>query len=288
SQWGSRSPASKFPRSAAPLAARAGLGQSGSVKTLIALACLVCACSSNPLDAGSTAGGGSGSVMAGPGTGGTDTAAAAGASGTDVPFNDSCSAARAQQIGAIASVSTGKVQLLSDTGGVKTLYVDATAGGQNGTTTHPWTYVALATASKVELDDPSSVHSLAWDLAFKRALIYSNGGQGGPGNGASAFLDKDFASVTRADAADAQFYSEQFFDDDCNPYVDITGATSTSFSTWYNYDEASHMLSPVAGTWLVQGAAGKLYKLRVKSYYATPSGGTGSAGGAYLLEIGAL
>ena len=248
-------------------------------KLLISLASLVAACSSSPLDTGSTASAGSGGVSA---------RGTAGAAGTEVPFADSCSAARAQQIGAVATVSTGKVQLLSDTDGVKTLYVDATAGGQEGATTHPWTYIALGAASKVEVDDLSSVHSLAWDLAFKRALIYSNGGQGGPGHGASALVDKEFASVTRSDASGVEFYHEQFFDDDCDPYVDVTGATSTSFSNWYDYDEDSHMLSPVSGTWLVQGAAGKLFKLRFKSYYATPSGGTGSAGGAYLLEIGAL
>lgn len=208
--------------------------------------------------------------------------------GGEVPFMDDCSAARAQQIGAIATVSTAKVQVVDDTGGVITLYVDATAGGQNGAPTHPWVYVSLSSASKVELDDPSSLHSLAWDLAFKRALIYGNGGDAGPGNVASAFIDKDFASVTRSDVEGHDFFHEQFFDDDCNPYVDITGATSTSFSTWYNYDESSHMLSPVSGTWLVQGATGKLFKLRVKSYYGTPSGGTGTAAGAYLLEIGAL
>jgi len=228
-------------------------------------------------------------VISGAGAGGTDAAGtAAGASGTDVSFTDSCSAARAQQIGAIATVSTGTVKLLSDTSGTKTLYVDATAGGQNGAPTHPWLYIALGTASKVEVDDLSSLRSLGWDLAFKRTLIYSNGGEGGPGHAASAFLDKDFDSVTAADATDAEFYSEKFFDEDCNPYVDITGATSTSFATWYNYDEASHMVSPVSGTWLVKDAKGKLFKLHIKSYYATPSGGTGTAGGGYLLEIGAL
>jgi hypothetical protein len=241
----------------------------------MALACLVAACSSSPLDSTSAGGAGAGS-------------ASAGASGTDAPFVDSCSAARAQQLGAIETVSNGAVQLLSNTGGVKTLYVDATAGGQNGVTTHPWLFVALGDATKAAVNDVTSLQSLAWDLAFKRALIYTNGGEGGPGQGASAFLDKDFANVTSADVASADFFSEKFFDDDCNAVVDLTGATSTSFSTWYNYDEASHVLSPVSGTWLVKGATGKIFKLRFESYYATPSGGTGSTGGAYLLEIGAL
>lgn len=169
-----------------------------------------------------------------------------------------------------------------------TLYVNATAGGQDGAATHPWLFIALSTATKVEVNDLTSLQSLDWDLALKRALIYGNGGEGGPGQGASAFLDKDFASVTSADAAGVDFVSEDFFDDDCNAIVDLTGAPSTSFSTWYNYDPATHVLSPVAGTWLVRGATGKLFKLRFKSYYATPSGGMGSASGAYLLEIGAL
>ena len=201
---------------------------------------------------------------------------------------DSCSAARAQQFGALETVSAGKVQLIEDRAGVKTLYVDATAGGQNGTTTHPWVFVSLSSATKVEVNDLTSLESVDWDLAFKRALVYGNGGEGGPGDSASAFVAKDFASVTSADAAGVEFLSEEFFDEECNPIVDLTGAASTSFSTWYNYDAETHVLSPVNGTWLVRGATGKLFKLRFKSYYATPSGGMGSAAGAYLLEIGAL
>ena len=248
------------------------------MKTLGVLSCLVVACSSSPLD-GLSAGGASS---------GAGSSANAGAAGTGAAFADGCSAARAQQLGAIESVSTATVQLLSDAGGVKTLYLDATAGGQNGVTTHPWVFIALGTATKIPVNDVTSLQSLAWDLAFKRALVYGNGGEGGPGVGASAFVDKEFASVTSEDAAGADFFSENFFDDDCNQIVDVTGAASTSFSTWYDYDEATHVLSPVAGTWLVRGATGKLFKLRFKSYYATPSGGMGAAGGAYLLEIGAL
>jgi hypothetical protein len=244
------------------------------VKWTCLFSCLVVACSSSPLDPGSSGGASNGSA-------GAD--ANAGTAGSGAAFVDGCSAARAQTLGALQTVSTANVQLLSDTAGVKTLYLDATAGGQNGAPTHPWTFIALGAGTKISVNDVSSLQSLAWDLAFKRALIYGNGGQGGPGVGASAFIDKDFASVSSADVTGADFYSESFFDEDCNPIVDVTGAASTSFSTWYNYDEASHVL-----TWLVRGATGKLFKLRIKSYYATPSGGMGSAGGAYLLEIGAL
>ncbi len=203
-------------------------------------------------------------------------------------FVDSCSAARAQLLGALDTVSSGTVQVVSEASGVKTLYVDATAGGQNGAPTHPWTFIALGSATKAAVTDVSSLESLAWDLAFKRAQIYTNGGEGGPGKGAAVFLDKDFANVTSADLTGAAFASEEFFDDDCNPTVDLTGAASTSFSTWYNYDDQTHVLSPVAGTWLVRGATGKFFKLSFESYYATPSGGTSTAGGAYLLKIAGL
>ena len=241
------------------------------MKTLIALACLAVACSSSPLEPAGGAG--------------SSGAAAGGAKGT---FETNCSAARAQQFGASETLSTGNVQLLSNSGGVKTLYLDATAGGQNGATSHPWLFIALGDARKAALNDRTALESLDWDLAFKRALIYTNGGEGGPGNGASAFLDKDFANVTSEDVVGAEFFSEKFFDDDCNAIVDFTGAPSTSFSSWYNYDQETHVLSPVPGTWLVRAATGKVFKLRFDSYYATPSGEMGSAGGAYLLKIAAL
>ena len=192
---------------------------------------------------------------------------------------DSCSAARAQQFGAIETVSTGNVQLLSDSGGVKTLYVDATAGGQNGVTTHPWLFIALGDATKVALNDLSVARILGLGSRPSSApSIYTNGGEGGPGKGASAFLDKDFANVTSADVAGADFFSEKFFDDDCNAIVDVTGAASTSFSTWYNYDEATHVLSPVPGTWLVRGATGKLFKLALRELLRHPERWHGQRG----------
>ena len=263
-----------------PVAARAGLGQSERVKSLILAACVLIGCSSSPLEPASAGGA--------PSAGTAGTAGSAGASGSGTPFVNGCSAARAQLLGAVATVSAGRVELVSERDGVKTLYVDATAGGQNGVTTHPWTFIALGDGTKAAVDDVTSLESTGWDLAFKRALIYSNGGEGGPGDGAAAFLDKDFAQVTSADLIGVDFISEKFFDDDCNPFIDITGAAATSFSTWYDYDSASHVLSPVPGTWLVRGATGSYFKLRFESYYATPSGGMGSTAGAYLLQIGAL
>ena len=241
-------------------------------RLLLAL-CLLVGCSSSNLSDGGAAGASSGG--------------AGGGSAGAPEFMSMCTAARAQLLGSVDAVSSGAVSVVSRTDGT-TLYVDATAGGMEGAASNPWVYVSLANASRVAVTDPGSVESVAWDLAFKRSLIYTNSGDGGPGQGGSVFLDKAFADVTRADAASADFVSEAFFDADCKPTVELTGSVATSFSSWYEYDEASHVLTPVAGTWLVRGATGALYKLAFSSYYATPSGGMGSNSGAILLKFEAL
>lgn len=226
--------------------------------------------------------------------GGSDAPGAAGAAGSagsgtaGESSSSECSAAREQLIGAIDQVSTGAVTVLSDADGVTRLYVDATAGGPQASADNPWIFLSLADFSKVEVTDVSATSSSAWDLALKRPLLYTNSGDGGPGEGGAVLLDKELADVTSDDAVSAEFVSEKFFDDSCTPIVDPTNAASTSFTGWYDYDGETHALSPHPGTWLVHGARGKAYKLRVVSYYGTADGGTGMAGGGYLLEVGAL
>jgi hypothetical protein len=211
-----------------------------------------------------------------------------GAAGQGGDGASSCSAARAQLLGAVDSVSTSDVSVLSTSDGIVTLYVGATAGGTAAAAMNPWIFVSLEDSSKVEVTDLSSLRSTAWDLALKRSILYTNGGDGGPGEGDAVLIDKEFEEVTADDAAEVKFYREKFFDAECNPLVDLTGAAATSFSAWYAYDAETHALSPQPGTWLMHGATGKLFKLRIETYYGTPDGGTGMTGGGYVLEVGAL
>ncbi|MEI9938715.1 MAG: HmuY family protein [Pseudomonadota bacterium] len=210
----------------------------------------------------------------------------AGAQGAVGP--NTCSAAREQLLGAIDSISTSEVSVVTKQADVSTLYVGATAGGTADAAMNPWIFVSLEHSSRVAVTDLSSTQSFAWDLALKRPLLYTNSGDGGPGKGGAVLIDKEFDDVTADDAADAEFATEKFFDADCSPIVDETGAAATSFSNWYDYDAEAHTLSPHAGTWLVHGATGKLFKLRIETYYGTPEGGTGMAGGAYLIDVAAL
>jgi hypothetical protein len=199
-----------------------------------------------------------------------------------------CTSARATLLGSIDSVSSGEVSILGDASGVKKLFVDGSAGGPTNAATSPWIFVNLGTGKKVEVTDPSSLESTDWDLAIKRPIIYTNGGDGGPGKGGAVLVSKGFDDVARSDTTGATFATESFFDAECNANTDPTGAALTSFSSWYDYDENTHLLSPHEGTWLVRGGTGDLYKLKIDTYYGTPDGGTGQAGGFYVLDVGAL
>jgi hypothetical protein len=123
----------------------------------------------------------------------------------------------------------------------------------------------------------------------KRAVLYTNDGDGGPGHGGAVLLDgTDFASVTSANAASATFAKESFFDASCNPNVDATGDVMTTFSGWYDYNQQQHTLTPHPGTFLVKGASGKTYKLAIVTYYGEADGGTGTLGGYFIVKVAAL
>ena len=200
-----------------------------------------------------------------------------------------CSAARAQLLGAVNSVSTGNVTVLSSSSGATTLYVDASAGGLAAESTNPWIFISLGGNAKASVTDTTSVASTGWDLALKRPALYTNGGDGGVGQGGAVLIAKAFASVTAVDASSAAFMTEKFFDAQCNPMTDPIGAPLTTFSAWYDYDQTAHTLTPATGTWLVRGATGTMYKLRIDSYYANPDGSNGSGdGGTFKLDVGAL
>jgi hypothetical protein len=200
-----------------------------------------------------------------------------------------CTAALATLLKPIDSVSSGVVTVLSSSGTAKTLYVDAMAGGSAASNTNPRIYLDLEKGARVDKTDKTAPLSTDWDLALKRPILFSNGGQAGAGQGGSVFLPgKTFADVVPGDATGKTFATERFVDDECNPQLDATGAVKTSFDGWYDYDSATNRLSPKVGTYLVKGAKGSIFKVQIVSYYASPDGGIGMSGGAYVLQVGPL
>lgn len=154
---------------------------------------------------------------------------------------------------------------------------------------NPWIYLDLKQGKRVDVTDPASFGSTAWDLAIKRPLLRTNSGDGGPGQGGAVLLDgKAFDAVTAADAASATIAVETWFDAQCNLSTDPAGAIATTFAGWYDYDTATNKLSPHPGVFIVRGGDGSLYKVAILDYYANPDGTSGMAGGRYQLQVGPL
>ncbi len=199
-----------------------------------------------------------------------------------------CSAAREQLLVPIDKVSQAQVSIVSTSGNVKKIYVEAAAGGQAGAAKNPRVYVDLSTGSRVDVTDKSALTSTAWDLALKRTVIFTNGGDAGPGQGAGGDALKAFDAVTAADATKAK--PEKFFDAECNPQTDPIGGPATTFSDWYEYNQANNnTVTPRDTTYVVRGGTGKLFKVKILTFTANPDGTTNrTATGYFLLDVAEL
>jgi hypothetical protein len=258
-------------------------------------------CSDDAAEAGNPGGAGSGGADASAGAGGSTGLGGApgdagaggdgGTAGADASGGSgpTCGSSADQVLGPIDEVAAAEVKVLEEKAGYQILYVDATAGGSMAQGDNPRVYLDLATSSAVAVTDVSAQSSTDWDIAIKRPILFTNSGDGGPGDGGLVFVEgKDIEAVTAADAEGATFAKETFFDADCEPFLDPTGALSTSFDGWYQYDTATNTLAPTVGTYLVKGGDGSVFKLQILSYYATPEGDIGAAGGRYKLAVGPL
>jgi len=200
-----------------------------------------------------------------------------------------CPAEREKEIGPVDKVSTGEVTVLSDMGGVKTLYVDASAGGVMEAALNPWLYVNLAMAVRVDITDKQADSSTDWDLALKRPEIWTNSGLGAVGGGGAAFLKEvKFDAVTK-ESAPAAIPVEDWFNDSCEIQVDEGGYMRTTFDGWYDYGgQDTHAVTPHPGVFVVRGAKGALYKLELENFYSNPDGTDGMAGGRFKLRYSPL
>jgi hypothetical protein len=118
-----------------------------------------------------------------------------------------------------------------------------------------WTYADFETGKAVTATD-------AWDLRFQRFHISTNGGVSGSGGVRVApVTGTTFAALTAApttgfvaDAADGN-------GDGVPDYAFDQGAT------WYSYNDASHVLTPLPIVWVVETDGGATLKLEIANYY---------------------
>ena len=166
--------------------------------------------------------------------------------------------------------------------------IDATAGGFAAAKDNPWVYVRLSDAVQVAVTDPEADGSLEWDLALKRDVIRTNGGDSGPGSAGAARTTNAFAGVTSADVTGATFAVDDFLDAQCEALTDPTGKPLTAMADWYDYDSGAMTLSPKPLTFIVRAADGQThYKLEIVDYYLTPEAGP-KLSANYTIRVAAL
>lgn len=136
--------------------------------------------------------------------------------------------------------------------GVITTVVDATSQEE-------WRYLDLDTGAATDAAD------VAWDLRFRRFFILSNGGASGPGGVLVARVESpSFDELEQA--PESGWRSDQpdggSDDDDENDSAFNDGA-----EPWYDYDEATHTLTPKDISYVVATTARRFFKVRVLDYY---------------------
>jgi hypothetical protein len=231
----------------------------------------VLGCSSSAIDDGAAAGGAENSGDAAP----------------QRPASQ-CSAALRQALSLVDEISGARVLLLDAAKGESTLYVDASAGGIDGGDEYPWVYLSLAEAAGVALSDLEALESAAWDLAFKRFLVRTNGGDSGPGRGGALRIGLPWDRVDGDTLGSRMVPTEEWFDEDCNLLVDEMGAIVTTYSGWSEYDPATHVLAPADAVFITRAAGGDLFKVAILDYYSNPDGSRGGVGGRYKLRVARL
>ena len=247
----------------------------GTALLFVCTALLGLACSSEPVAGDENGNGGSG----GKGSGGSKATAGAPTS--------PCSGALRQELQLVDEVSPRAVTVLEMNGAELVVYVDATAGGADGT--EPWVYLSLSTGQGVALTDLDALVSTDWDLALRRFVIRTNGGDSGPGQGGALRVNLPWDSVDEGTLAGRMPPAEAWFDAECNLTTDTsTGDVITTFSGWDEYDLETHTLTPADAVYLTQGADGALYKVAILDYYSNPNGTHGTIPGRYRLRIAPL
>jgi plastocyanin len=96
-------------------------------------------------------------------------------------------------------------------------------------------------------------HRQTGDIAFKRSTIRINGGNSGPGVWLATRVDETtFEALVSPPGRDAVWTTDTFIDETCELLTEGRDTPVTAFGIWYNYDPATHTVSPPeATTWVL-------------------------------------
>lgn len=161
-------------------------------------------------------------------------------------------------------------------GEIRTVTLDASAGGSMSATSNPFVYFDFDAGEAVLIDDLTALDDRRWELAFRRVYLRSNSGHSGPG---AVELGRVLASSldeVTSTAPVVEWEIDEFFDSRCTLYSDPLGNPLAAINylnldnpsgsdSWYDYQGG---VSPVAGhIYLVRGSdGGGTYAFQITSW----------------------
>jgi hypothetical protein len=130
-----------------------------------------------------------------------------------------------------------------------------------------FTFFSFSTGAVVANSDSATTK---WDIGFNRTTIIVNAGTSGPGAGGALVEIASFSDVTVA--PDTGFKTDNepsraaYFNSE-TPDTNFAIPTGSD-AAWYHYDDAAHIITPIAGRVLViKTATGKYAKVEILSFY---------------------
>ena len=146
----------------------------------------------------------------------------------------------------------------------KNLAADPPSGGYNPANGQPigvtkkFTFFSFKTGAIVANADSASVK---WDIGFNGTIIIVNSSTSGPGAAGAIVQTGIFDEITTAPDAG---YLQDNKNSTTAKYAILTG----SGNGWYNYSQATNIVSPIAGRVLIFKTADSKYaKMEILSYY---------------------
>jgi hypothetical protein len=149
--------------------------------------------------------------------------------------------------------------------------VDATGNGAFGAPA-PFVYVKFTPTGmeKVAIDDEASFGNMEWDLAFRRYVIRTNSGVGGPSCARAARLpaNPSFESVTGPPTDDSLYRTEEYTTGTCELIPDGSGlpdAPSTAMAKFWEYPAGCVKMTDQV--FVIELKDGHHVKFQVLAYY---------------------
>ena len=126
-----------------------------------------------------------------------------------------------------------------------------------------WVHYDLESSSLIPTDEVSEDN---WDIAFQRYIIKLNGGVSGTGGVEVMLLAgeyENFEEVTLPEEGEWITDLEDSDGDDQPEYA---------LDSWFDYDLATHVLSPADLVYLIRTVEGDIFRFRILDYYSSQGG----------------